>query len=417
MEIKLRVSSSMIKTLKMMKKLSLLIAFVVLFSSCNDGENDIVKKPEVEPRLVNAELVFTRKADETRNFISMAGLDISSELFQYDIEMWEVEYSTTYKDQQIVASGLVFIPEKEDRSPVASFQHGTIASNAEAPTELSVLDGQIVLQSALASMGVITVVPDFIGFGSSKEIMHPYYVEKPSADAIIDNLRAAVELAVQNEYQVSSRLYLAGYSQGGYMTMAAHKAIEEQGIEFFVLQASYPASGGYDIVDVRDFFFEQESYSQPFFLAYVAEAYRTYYDEDEFLSIFQEPYASSISSFFDGTRNGGQINNELTTIIADLVVPEYLADPNATEYEFITKRFEENSLIDWAPQIEMAMYHGDADITVPYRNSVLSYDRLLENGASTNVVTFTTIPGGNHGSAILPYIESILQKLIEQENF
>jgi hypothetical protein len=59
------------------------------------------------------------------------------------------------------------------------------------------------------------------------------------------------------------------------------------------------------------------------------------------------------------------------------------------------------------------MYHGDADTTVPYQNSVDTYSYLIAHGASEQVVTFTTLPGADHGSGVIPYIEDFTEKLLD----
>jgi hypothetical protein len=59
------------------------------------------------------------------------------------------------------------------------------------------------------------------------------------------------------------------------------------------------------------------------------------------------------------------------------------------------------------------MYHGDADITVPYENSVSVYNHFIANGASQSVVTFTPLPGEDHGSGIYPYLEHLIEKVTD----
>ena len=314
---------------------------------------------------------------------------------------------------------MVFLPDEEtpgEAFPMLSWQHGTIASNAEAPSEVSISSTSNLLYYGIAGAGAIVVIPDFIGFGASEDVMHPYYVEEATAQAIVDMIRAGGELALEQGLTLSNSLYLAGYSQGGYATMATHKYIETEGMEWYELKKSYPSSGGYDIIGMRDFFFAQTTYEQPFFLAYVAEAYRTHYDwsSSDMALLFNQPYASAISGYFDGTLNGGAINELLTYTISELVTEGFLSNPDASTYDFVNQRFEENSLLDWTPTIPMAMYHGDADIWVDYQNSVNVYNHFIENGASTDIVTFTPIEGGTHPTAVAPYIELFLNDLVLQ---
>jgi len=61
----------------------------------------------------------------------------------------------------------------------------------------------------------------------------------------------------------------------------------------------------------------------------------------------------------------------------------------------------------------MFMYHGDADVTVPYDNSVITYQKLIANGASTSVLSLTPLPGKDHATGVLPYIEDFIPKMLQ----
>jgi hypothetical protein len=97
--------------------------------------------------------------------------------------------------------------------------------------------------------------------------------------------------------------------------------------------------------------------------------------------------------------------------LADLLQEELFdklhSDP---EYSYIKDVFLENSLTDWTPTAKMYMYHGDSDVTVPYQNSVDTYEKLIANGTSTSNLKFITLTG-DHGSAIQPYILDFVPKL------
>jgi pimeloyl-ACP methyl ester carboxylesterase len=326
-------------------------------------------------------------------------------------------YETEYKGSPVVASGMVYMPVEGTNFSFLSFAHGTVANNSAVPSQLSIGDVQGLLYAGMASTGMITAAPDFIGFGSSIEIMHPYYVEEPIALAVIDQLRAVRELASQESVSPDNQLYLSGYSQGGYVAMAAHKFIEEQGLEYFDLQASFPSSGGYDIKGVRDFMLEQEIYDNPFFMAYVEEAYRTYYDWNaEIASLFfNEPYNQIVIDVFDGVNSGGDINDLLNDTISVLMTPGFIENPDGSDFTEIAQKFDENSLLDWKPAKAMHMYHGDADITVPYHTSIDTYEQFIESGVSSDLVTMTTMVGATHYTGFIPYLEHFFAKVIDME--
>ena len=414
------------KNMRLRKKLNTII-FFNLFSltglfltSCDNDEAliGLQEEDQILVRLISANKMSKPSKTNISSLISSSGLDFPLSQMKYDVQIWEITYETLYKGSNIVASGMAYIPLGDgEEFSYLTFAHGTIAANNEAPSELSMADIQTFLFAAMASTGLITVVPDLIGFGSSKEIMHPYYVEETSALAVIDGLRAVRELLKQEEINSDEELYLSGYSGGGYVTMATHKYIEDYDLEYFDLKASFPAAGGYDMKGVRDFFFDQEVYETPYFMAYIAESYRTYYDIDTSLAqqIFNEPYAQRIINIFDGLSDGSQINSQLNDTVAVLIAPGFLSEPDNEKYSEISQLFEQNSLLSWIPEIPMYLFHGDADITVPYQNTIDTYDAFLASGTSSEIITLTTFEGADHYTGFVPYLESFMNTIMKLE--
>jgi len=389
----------------------LLLAFVLsVVASCSDDEDG--PKRVV---LVDATHVLTRTAQDLKTYIPFFDIDVDPEVLEHDVDIYKVTYKATYKGAEITASGLVVLPKSSHEFGMVSFQHGTISAYSDAPTAQPINSTQLILYAALASTGFITVVPDYFGFGESSQIFHPYYVEEATADAVIGNIKAARELAREKGVGFNDKLFLAGYSQGGYATMATHKAIQTTPIDGFDLIASFPAAGGYDVKAMQEYFFSLDTYHEPFYIGYVAMSYKNHYDWQtaSLAEFFKEPYASSIPSLFNGINTGSAINNQLTDSIDLLITADLLANIDTDPgYAYLRDAFSENSLLDWTPTIPMFMYHGDADITVPYQNSVEVYNHFISEGASTSVVTFTTLPGADHGSGALPYIEDFFNKLL-----
>ena len=361
--------------------------------------------------IVAFEEVSTISSATVRSAIIFSQLDIPVASLQYDVDVYKISYATEYKGEEIIASGVVALPVMEKAKGTLSFQHGTIAADDQAPSN-NLTTNDLLVYATVASAGLMVSIPDYIGFGASVDIMHPYYDESLTASAIVDQLYAAKELANVTGLDLPEDLYLAGYSQGGYATMAAHKYYEEQDIDGFDLKVSFPAAGGYDVKGVRDYFFEQETYDEPFFIAYVAESYRVTYDWDEPLSTyFKEPYASRIPNLFGGDLRGSEINMQLTTEISELVAEDYLENTNDAKFDAINEAFESNSLTDWTPGIDMIMYHGSADITVPYENSVEVF-----NGFNSSKVSFIEIVEGTHSTSFIPYLEDLSNRLDDYIN-
>lgn len=392
------------------KALYYLLLIVPLFIfSCDSDDDGTTPVVEID-RLVEGNEIFGRGVGEIKTFIEGSGssdLIALGDLINNDVTFYEVTYKTTYLGQEIIASGLVTFPETTEAVPMISFQNGTIASDAEAPTNNL---GTFTVLSGIAGAGYILAIPDYIGFGASVEFIPPYHHAELAGRSVIDLMRAARELAFQEGYNFDGRAFLSGYSEGGYSTMAAHKLMEEENPDGFELIASAPSSGGYDVKGFQEWFFEKDEYDNPFFMAFVAISYKTVYGYDEPLSdLFQDPYADRIPDLFDGSNNGGQINAQLTTALVDLLQPDIVANIDTDpRYANFVDALNDNTITNWVPRAPMYLYHGTADVTVPYQNSVDSYQQLLDAGASPNIVTFTDIEGANHGTGFAPYLREAI---------
>ena len=220
------------------------------------------------------------------------------------------------------------------------------------------------------------------------------------------------ELAEIEGYNFNGDVFLSGYSEGGFATMSAHKTLEENNFQGLNLVASAPASGGYDMTGMLNYFLSLDTYHQPYYLAYVAISYKTSYDwELPLTDIFNEPYASLIPQYFNGQYSGGEINSVLSYSV-NLLLNEnfrnnFYTDPSLN---VVVEAFEENSFNQWVPKTKMFMYHGTADITVPYQNSVDTYNNFIANGVNSSLVEFIPLESQTHSSGAIPYILDIFDK-------
>jgi pimeloyl-ACP methyl ester carboxylesterase len=395
--------------------LSLRVFFPIIalffFISCTNSDDENITGNQ---KLISAEKIALRTPKEAKFFAESQGLDSLSKYLTENSDIYRITYKTLYKKNDITASGIVCIPRKDEAMDVLCFQHGTIAAHDEAPSiDVGVGGSSYGNLQYLSCAGLIVAFPDQIGFGSSTQILHPYYVKDPSSQAILDMISATREHALNKGKSMSGKLYLAGYSQGGYLTLAAHREMQFRSVPTgFTHTASYAASGGYLVKGVQEFFFSQTTYGQPFYMGYVSLAYKNYYDWSSPMSIFfQEPYASKMPSLFNGTLSGDMINDSLTSVVADLLEPNFLANIDTDpKYTDLLNAFEENSLVDFVPDVHLVLYHGDQDITVPYQNTVDAFAKFNSLGAGPNLV-FVTLNGADHGSGFIPYLKDFLGRM------
>jgi len=248
-------------------------------------------------------------------------------LVNSDINIYRIVYKTTINGEELDASGLVCVPVTPGTYPVFSFQNGTNTLNANAPSEYAI-NFSYQLIEIIASMGYVVVIADYPGFGESANIPHPYLVKEPTVRSLVDMLYAVKELpgsglpgiTLKNEY------YLAGYSQGGWATLALHKALELDYKDDFNLKGSVCGAGPYNISLLLNGIVSLTTYPMPVYLGYILKAYSSYNQfTNPVTDIFNEPYASRLPSLYTGLQTSDQINNQLTTSISGLINPDFLS--------------------------------------------------------------------------------------------
>ena len=381
---------------------SYLLLFLFLFS-CNNQDELTRAYIDTYTKL------FSISKENILEIVQNSEYGNLNEYLQYDISLYTITYNTTYKGQNIKASGLVAFPDTDQGMPILNFNHGTTSLHADAPTEDLI---QYSFFSNAASAGYIFVIPDYLGFGISDNIVHPYYRSDITGQTIVDMIKAAKELALIEGYNFNGDVFLSGYSEGGFATMSAHYNMEKNNYSGLNLVASAPASGGYDITGMLDYFISKETYHVPYYIAYVAMGYKTSYDWSLPLSsIFNEPYASIIPEYFNGKYSGYEINSVLSDDMSELLTSNFINNIYTdADLKIIVDAFEENNLDQWVPKNKMIMYHGTDDITVPYQNSVDTYNSFISLGADKNIVEFIDLIGENHSSGSLPYIVSLFDE-------
>lgn len=392
--------------------------FVILFSSChnifdNDDEptNEYLISYQNEGSYlpIFVEALFDRLVDQYPEMVSIR------DRVEYGIQIYKISYYTTLQGESQVASGLVCVPMGEGPFPVISYQNGTNTLHSNAPSENPDYNLYMLIES-ITSAGFVVAIPDYIGFGSSDNTFHPYLHKESTVQTVVDMLRAIDELA-ENYLNVSvnNDLYITGYSQGGWATMAVQKAIETEYSGEFDLKASACGSGPYDLSYINEYILNQETYPMPYFTGYMFNSYQNLdVIATPIDSVFQEPYAEKIPALYDGTRSGEEINAELTTSVADLFTENYITNYETdTTFTSLRETLVENSVEAWATNIPTRIYHGTADDFVPAQVSQNIYQDFMQLGVSDNQVMMFPLPDLGHTEAIVPTGLASIQWFLE----
>lgn len=398
--------------------LSLFIG-TLLFSSCDFNIADDPSNEDKEKYLVSYHFVRAMTANEVKNLYSPAQSiypDVAEILpaVKYSFKVYSVIYNTTLGTRKLNASGLVCIPDGGETWPLLSFQSGTNTVYANAPS-LNAIGYTAQLISGFAATGFVTVLPDYLGFGVSTSVFHPYLHQESTVTAILDLFRAVKEMVTIPELnmKLSADLYLMGYSQGGLSTMQLHRAIETSNSSEFNLKAVGAGAGPYNLSLITEQIAKTTDYSQPYYIAYIMKGFKSAGAfPNPYTDIFNEPYASRLDGLFNGTNSGSDINSQLSTNMTQLFTGEFRTTLTTND-KFKTMRdaLAASSIGAWNIKTPLILTHGLVDTDVTPLMSQQLYDDLIKLNPALPV-TYIPMPGFDHTGASAPSMLSFVKRFL-----
>lgn len=323
---------------------------------------------------------------------------------QYGVRFYRIVYETIDPlGGRIQASGGLFLPQNVGQAlPLLSYQHGTMTLTNEAP---SVVDSPwYAIGLVFASSGYATVLADYLGLGSGPGF-HPWTHARSEATACVDMLRAARRYCASNGIALNGKLFIAGYSQGGHATMALHRELETYHTNEFIITASAPMAGPYDLsgVTAADAM-SGRTLPNPFYIPYLAASYESVYQFAPTLaSLFQPPYDAMLPPLFDGNHSENEINSYLPTdnTLQQILTPDRFASYQDNTNDPLRQALRDNDVYEWTPRAPMRMYHCAADTDVIYANSQVALSNFQARGAS-QVQLIDPLPSAGHGDCFFP---------------
>ncbi|MDA0986160.1 MAG: hypothetical protein O3A55_00930 [Bacteroidetes bacterium] len=374
-------------------KLIIAFTFLFLFNSC-----EVIEPVTTPDESFRGEVVSTSLLKEyTPEEIKAIGFPF---LISFNIKIYKIIFKTIDgSGKEIQASGAVLIPQKDDSLATVFYSHGSVFKKTDgAASELGSSINEALL---FAGTGYVIFFPDYLGFGASKEMLHPYIIQKYYASSGVDFYRAAKKFSSDNKIKLNGKNFLMGYSEGAYSTLSLQKEIEKNYSNEFKITAVSAGAGPYSMTETSKYLIGSTTLSYPAYIAYVFMSYKKFYNLSyPYPQIFNEPFASRLDSLFNGELSGPDINRALTYKTDSLLTKNFITSYLGDGYTDIKSYFTENDLIDWKPVAPLRLFHGEKDITVPYLNSVKAFESFKSKGANVSFVVPTVGARDHTGSAI-----------------
>ena len=245
------------------------------------------------------------------------------------VDFYYFKYWTVGPDNSAqLASGALMVPTGSAAPctgprPIVLYAHGSATDAAYNIADISDTSNSANSESALvaavfAAQGYVVVAPNYLGYDISTLGYHPYLVGAQNANVMMDALTAARSALLTTFTPTttdSGKLYVTGYSEGGYVAMATVKAMQTAGE---AVTASAPASGPYALEAQLDaIFFGQVNIDSTVLAPLLTTGYQKVYGNlyTQTSDLYSATYASGIDTLLPSTT-------PITTLISSGKLPE-----------------------------------------------------------------------------------------------
>lgn len=380
------------------------------------------------------------------------------------VDFYYLQYNTVGgKGEATTASGALMVPtgsapQCSGGRPIVLYAHGTDTDrnlNIADITNTSNTEGALIA-AMFAAQGYIVVAPNYAGYDTSTLGYHPYLNADQQSKDMIDALtaaRAALPHTMTTETTDGGKLFVTGYSQGGHVAMATHRALQAAGM---TVTASAPMSGPYALEAFGDaVFYGQVNVGSTVFTPLLVTSYQNAYGNiyQNLTDVYEANYAPKMANvlpsttplatlFMNGTLPESALFNATTPVTGNAMLDAALAVPTnpvfaagfgsgnlltndfrlsyvldavaspdgavptptagvavaANPQNTMRIAFKTNDLRNWIPQRPVLMCGGDEDPTVFFSVNTLvmqQYWAALPAGAITVVDINAPVTGAN----------------------
>jgi len=318
-----------------------------------------------------------------------------------DVQSYRIRYNTVGGANEATdASAALMLPSGSTAGcsgarPIVLYAHGTDTDRAANLADLSndSNDEGLIIAASFAAQGYIVVAPNYAGFDTSTLTYHPYLNADQQSKDMIDALTAARSVLPQPAASSTTdggKLFVTGYSQGGFVAMATQRAMEAAGMK---VTAAAPMSGPYALAAFGDAVFEGEvDLGAPIFATFLINSYQKSYGNvySNTSQVFEPQYATGIDTLLPTTLTRSALYSQGKLPQTAL----FSSTPPASSYASMTPATTPTSL---APIFALGFGSGNL-VTNSYRLSYLQDALANPDGSWPN--TTTNLPAANPTHAL-----------------
>lgn len=354
---------------------------------------------------VSYELIGRWDADKlneilTKNAPAFFGLKVTFTPARNAVRLYRVTYGSVVPEQgnrPITTTGLLAIPDTGAASfPMLSYQHGTVYGKKQVPSFPDESPETQLALAQFAGQGYVVIGADYFGMGASTE-PEGYLVKASHQQATYDMLMASRAVLAQMKI-TTPKLFLGGWSQGGFVTMVMLQKLEEAGVPVdAAATASAPFDGYAALSGFLDFPRANDASWVTTLFILTAFSFENYYGVPGLArSLINDAYYDIARAAYERTTYDPA---QIPTAVKDLVRPDYFDARffRASAYGRIL--LNETQAYRWIIRSPVRNYYGEKDevITPGLGQLAMTYQRAIGAG-NMQVEAISTGPTDHRGT-------------------
>lgn len=427
-----------------MKKLALFIIMALPFMlvSCNQemvSESETVANTEVgtdgfnviEEATVSENQMLAGVTDAFQQYASKEILDNLSESFKKSSEELEptgggsraiigtyktvrVTYQTVDEhNKPVTASALIVYPLFKKLKNVMLINHGTVIGSMMIPTKYTSVE------ALLAATGSLCIMPDYLGHGVAANHPDLYLNAEVEGKTSVDALLKLLDYAKEKKLPLASdfKTYITGYSQGGAVSLAALRRIQQldkKTQKSLHIAKAYCGGCPADLRLTFETYLSESKEGKPLGLGSVVPAvinsmFNSYPEELADMSYEKcfTPYALMTGvpqAIRENRENALDMMLPLEVTIDKVLNKEYILNNPENLERLLSMMDRQNLCKGWKPEYPIRLLHGNPDGIVPYGNLIEAYHGLNNEYMERPIVVKTT----KNAMPIIQHIEPML---------
>ena len=348
----------------------------------------------------------TQRNLKRQNFSDKSVYKVMKKLYQYTHKhfvTFPVAYwSQTPQGDSLLVSGRVYLPKYRILNGIIVANHYTMTADEEVPSN------RISMEMVYLLKGYAVIMPDYVGYGLSRDELHPYLHWRSAAQTAVDLLHCMPALLQHYGYSYPTDVVITGYSQGGAVALGVARMIEQTDSPWTVRHL-YAGAGPYDPAATYLYCVGNDEMgipaAIPLIIMGLSDAYDLGFAVEDF---FLEPLLSHYNDWILSKDYTVEQINQLmgSTIMTELMTPEAL-DLNSRSAQWLYKVLRHNSLVGYNLQAPAYFFHSLDDDIVPLINSTNLMAQMSDDGHITYDIGYY----GSHMEASIPFMKHVYQDL------